>query len=488
MIADGERVVGVAGIFGGLDAGVTEKTTHVFLESPNFVGRRIRRASLALGLRTEGATRHERGLPLELAELGRRRAAELLIAAGARPSAVSEAGERPGAARSVHVRSARVNALLGTDYDVQRMIAALEPIGMHAGGTDPLQIVVPWWRPDLVEEVDLIEEVARGIGYDGIAERRSTAAPQAVDDAAFRQERWLADTCAAFGYVEIVSIALQGSRAVGAWERSGVRFWQALSTIENPLSDDQRFLRPSLLPGLLAAAAKNWPKAGGALRLFELAHFFRPPSTERPLLCGVAAFPTADGSGGLDRNLLRVKGEAERLIRGLCGRLPESAPRERFYLHPHAGADFAIDGKVVGSFGRLHPRLCDAYELPETSYSFALFLDALPRERALDVFSPLPRYPGTRRDLAVIVEQDVAAGALADTVRGAAVPSLESVAAFDEYVGPQVPGGKKSVALALMLRRPEGTITDAEADASAAAALAALRDRFGAILRGGSGQ
>jgi len=200
VIADGERLIGVAGIFGGADAGVADDTTDVYLESPNFVGARIRRASIALGLRTEGAIRHERNLPLELVEMGRRRAAALLIAAGATPSAVSEAGDKPGPPRTIAVRPARVNALLGTYYAAERMKAAIEPIGMTVAGVDPLRVTVPWWRPDLVEEVDITEEVARAIGYDGIEERRSVAAPQSVDDSLFRQEHALAHACAALGY------------------------------------------------------------------------------------------------------------------------------------------------------------------------------------------------------------------------------------------------------------------------------------------------
>ncbi len=484
VIADGERLVGVAGIFGGLDTGVTQQTTEMYLESPNFVGPRIRRASFALGLRTEGATRHERGLPLELAELGRRRAAELLIAAGARASAVSDAGELPGDARTIAVRPERVNAVLGTQYEPEQMRASLTAIGMEVGSASPMPVVVPWWRPDLVEEIDIVEEVARGIGFDGIPERRSTAAPQAVDDTPFEQERAVARACAALGYVEVVTIALQGTRAIATWERSGIPFWTDRTTIDNPLSDDQRFLRPSLLPGVLVAAAKNWPRSQGALRLFEIGHEFRPPAIERAALRAVACFPAPDADGALDRHLLRLKGDGERLIRVLCGRAPRSRSSSHFYLHPRAGGEFLVGDVVVGRFGRLHPRLAAAYELPETTYTFSLLLDALPKVPAVTRFTALPRFPGTRRDLAVVVAEDVEAGALIDAVRGARIDTLEDVTAFDEYVGAQVPEGKKSVALALSFRRADATITDAEADAGAAAAFAVLRDRFDAVLRG----
>lgn len=504
VIADGERIVGIAGIFGGLDAGVKASTTDVFLESPNFVGPRIRRAAIALGLRTEGGTRHERSLPLELPELGRRRAAELLVRAGAKASAVVEAGEEPGVARTISFRPARANALLGTGYDARTMSAAITPIGFAvAERAGALGVTVPWWRPDVVEEVDVIEEVARSIGYDGIDERRSVAAPQAIDESLFDQERSLARACASLGYREIVSIALQGTRGINAWQRSGVGYWQDLATVDNPLSDDQRFLRPSLLPGLLAAAGRSWPRAGGQLRLFEVGHVFRALDAagdasarthdgmyadhgviEWPSLCGLASFGSEDETGAIDRLLMRVKGDAEQLVsRSSAGAL-STAPHARGYFHPLASADLVIGGETVAKFGRLHPRLANAYELPATTYAFMLYMEALPRVAAVKRFVPLPKFPGTRRDLAVVVGEDVAAGDLMGAVAGARLDAFERVAAFDEYVGPQVEAGRKSIAIAIWFRKPDATITDAEADASAAAAFAVLRDKFGAALRG----
>jgi phenylalanyl-tRNA synthetase beta chain len=503
VMADGERVVGVAGIFGGADAGVKADTVDVFLESPNFVGSRIRRAAIALGLRTEGATRHERGLPLELPELGRRRAAALLMATGAKPSTVAVAGEAPGPARSFDVRPARINALLGTGFSADEMSSALAPIGIEATGREPLRVTVPWWRPDLAVEVDIAEEVARSRGFDDIQERRSAAAPQSIDESLFDQENSLAHLCAGAGYREIVSIALQGTRAVEAWERSGLRYWTPLATVANPLSDDQRFLRPSLLPGLVAAASRAWPTPDGTLRLFETGHVFRPGGTEPaeetvshdgmyaqsgvlewPSLCGIACFASPDESGSVDRRLLAVKGDAERLIAAFTVSERVTVPHERSYLHPGAAADLTLGGKTVGKFGRLHPRLAKAFDLPATSYAFMLYLENLPRVRPIRAYVALPRFPGTRRDIAVVVDAGVDAGHLTDAVRAAGAAAFESVRAFDEYVGPQVEPGKKSVALAVMLRHADATITDAEADKSMEVIVGALRERYGASLRG----
>ncbi len=155
------------------------------------------------------------------------------------------------------------------------MRSAIEPIGFTVSGAEPLAVVPPFWRGDVSAEIDVVEEIARCIGYDAIPERQMNASPQRVDEGLFDQESLLARRAAALGYREAVTLALQGSRTVSAWERSGMTFWPESVPIANPLSDEQRFLRPSLLPGLLEVAARSWPRAGGELRLFEIGHVFR---------------------------------------------------------------------------------------------------------------------------------------------------------------------------------------------------------------------
>jgi phenylalanyl-tRNA synthetase beta chain len=504
VIADGEGIVGIAGIFGGARAAVSDTTTDVYVESPNFVGAPIRRAAIALGLRTEGASRHEKNLPLESVELGRRRAAQFLTGAGAQASAVVEAGEKPGAQRTVTARPTRINALLGTSYDIEKMRAALVPIGLVAAGADPLHVTVPYWRNDVAEEVDIIEEVARAIGFNDIAEQRIAATPQAVDEGQYTQETILAETLVALDYREVVTISLQGSKAVAAWERSGLPFWRELATIANPLSDDQRFLRPSLLPGLLTVATRSWERATGAVRLFEAGHIFQPSGSvsnaaspdsgaydengvlELPSICGLALFPSdpAADAAAIDKRLLEIKGDAERAIASLSSAKISTEPKARSYFHPGAAATLVADGRTVAKFGRIHPQLARAYDLPSASYAFILYLENLPQHRPIVKYVPLPKFPGTNRDIAVVVDENVSARDLADAASADGQGLLERVAAFDEYRGAQVGPGKKSVALSIALRKPDATITDAEADAAIEKIVATLRERFHADLRG----
>jgi phenylalanyl-tRNA synthetase beta chain len=510
VIADAEGPVGIAGIMGGAESGVSMQTTDLCLESPNFVGKQIRRASMALGLRTEGALRHEKDLPLELPEVGRRRAAQLLIDAGANPTRMVEAGERPGPLRHVRARVARVNSLLGTNFAAAQMKEVLRAIDLEAKGDSELEVTVPYWRSDVAQEVDVIEEIARGIGYDAIPEARIVATPQNIDEGLYDQETLLSRAFAALGYHEVTSIPLQGAKTVAAWERSGIPYWRDVVEVINPLSEEQRFLRPTLLAGLLEAATKWWPQPSGELRLFEIGHIFHTPSqdvaasqqdraadlqvgshagvytengvVEWPSLAGIAVFEDAKAKGTLDSGLLQMKGDLESVLAPLCGDLVAQI-RERAYFHPGAAGVLRARGRVVVKFGRVHPRLARAFELPQATYAFALYLENIAQHKPIEHYRPLPRFPATKRDIAVVVDANVPAGDLMEAARGSGAPYVESVRAFDEYQGPQIGAGKKSVALSVVLRKPEATITDEEANESKDAIVAALKARFGAALR-----
>ena len=508
VIADADESVGVAGIFGGERTGVGADTKTLFLEAANFSGPAVRRAAVALGLRTEGSARHEKNLSLNFPELGRRSAAKLLVDAGATPSALSVAGESPLAPKSIALRPARANHVLGTGLTPEAMVRSLEPIGFKVSGSG---VTPPFWRNDVVEEIDVIEEIARCTGYDAIPELEVNASPQSVDEGSFDQESLLAQQTAAFGYREIVTLSVQGSATIAAWQGSSLPFWTTVA-ISNPLSDEQRFLRPSLLPGLLEVGRRSWGKTGDELRLFEIGHVFRPEESEPdesqtssavtpalpksgayaqagviewPSLSALAVFPSGVTTEAVDRDLLRIKGETEELVKFLTGTRGETRAESRTYFHPGAAGTIEIRGETVAKFGRLHPLLARAFDLPDRAYAFMLYLESLPKQRQVLPYAALPRFPGTQRDIAVVVEEGVSAGELMSAVREAGAPAFEDVSAFDEYRGRQVPSGKKSVALTVRFRKPDGTLTDAEADASLQLVLARLRGRFGASLRAG---
>ncbi|MBV8223379.1 MAG: phenylalanine--tRNA ligase subunit beta, partial [Candidatus Eremiobacteraeota bacterium] len=188
VIADGQGIVGVAGVFGGAETGVSKTTTTLFLEAANFLGPAVRRAASALGLRTEASARHEKNLPLQFDDLGRRAAAALLVAAGATPSKVVDVGRKPSARSPISVRSARVNAVLGTKLTPAQMGESIAPIGFSVTTASTLEVTPPYWRGDVADEIDVVEEIARCIGYDAIPEQETNASPQDIDEGLFEQE------------------------------------------------------------------------------------------------------------------------------------------------------------------------------------------------------------------------------------------------------------------------------------------------------------
>ncbi|MBV8594979.1 MAG: hypothetical protein JOZ50_01895 [Candidatus Eremiobacteraeota bacterium] len=204
---------------------------------------------------------------------------------------------------------------------------------------------------------------------------------------------------------------------------------------------------------------------------------------EWPSAAGLAVFADAEPDNTIDRRLLEIKGDAEAAIASLAGEQCVARAHPRAYFHPGAAGDLLIGDTVVAKFGRLHPKLARAYELPTSSYAFALYLENLPQYSPTRVFTPLPRFPATKRDIAVVVPAELPASDLVAGVRESGAPYVEQVQAFDEYRGRQIGEGRKSVALQITLRRPDGTLTDEEANASKDAIVAALAKRFGATLR-----
>jgi len=252
-------------------------------------------------------------------------------------------------------------------------------------------------------------------------------------------------------------------------------------------------------------AARRWPRPDGELRIFEVGHVFHPLRAEQhegepghdphagayaengvrewPSLAGLVAFDSQDLESPLDRRLLDVKGELEAALGSLAGGELMSEPHERAYFHPGASGNVRAGGKVVAKFGRLHPRLARAFGLPQSSYAFALYLENLAQRQPIEQYRPILKFPATKRDIAVVVPAEVSAGELMAAARESGAPFFERVHAFDEYRGPQIGEGRKSVALQVVLRRLDATITDEEANASTAAIVAVLSKRFGATLR-----
>jgi phenylalanyl-tRNA synthetase beta chain len=505
-ICDGAAPVALAGVMGGGESEITAQTQRVLLECAYFEPRGVRRAARRHGLHTESSHRFERGVDWGDTRAALARATWLVtkLAEGVtRATQLFEA--RPLARRSVALRQERLDGLLGVAVDPQEARGILtrlgfSPRGAQEDGSRPAAPArapaaphevwdVPSFRPDVAREVDLIEEIARVRGYDLIPSTLPAIRPSR--DAAPREAlaRRARSAAVAIGLSEAITysfVSPSDLAAVGAPEAAVV--------LRNPMSEEQGVMRTSLLPGLLRAMTNARRHGERDARLFTVGPVFLASSAELPdERLSFAALLAGDRAAWLSRpqgvDVWDAKGVAEALTRRLLRRSvdlrpipPAARPR---VLHPRGAAWIEVAGRRVGSLGPLHPDAGDALEIAESAVVIEFDLEALQAVGAAPArFAPLPRFPASARDLALVVRDDVAAGDVEHATRDAAGDLAEEVALFDRFVGGSVPAGHVSLALHVVYRAPDRTLTDADVDARHAQVVAALEKRFGASLRG----
>jgi phenylalanyl-tRNA synthetase beta chain len=482
VIADEREPQCVAGLMGAAPSEVTAATRDLLVEAATFSGPRVRRMSVALGLRTEASTRHEKGLPLGLSTWGAARAAYLLERDGATVHAPFAVGADAAAAR-IHVPLGRIGALLGVAVTPEDALHAVQALGFDAkvaGGA--LDVKPPFWRGDVRIVEDVVEEVARIVGYDKIESAIPAIAESTVTSEAYRTESRIAHAFAAGGYREVMTFALTPDSPQRRFEAAGIALPGPVVEIQNPLSEDQRYLRFSLLPALLELAAKYARE--GAYRIFEIGHVFEGGDVpfETAGVAWLLALPKSDEPEWRDGGFLSFKGESLAVVRALVGRDAETVSATSPGWHPGKTASLVVDGKDVATIGAVDPRLVAAYDVEARVYAGWTRTADLPAYRTPRYVAP-SKYPPVARDLAVIVAPDIPALDIEHAVRAGGDGAIADVRVFDEYRGPQIEAGKKSIAVRVVLQLPDATLTDAEADRHIAAILESLRERCGAHIR-----
>ncbi len=484
VIASESSAECLAGLMGARSSEVTAQTTDLILESANFSGPRIRRTAGQLGVRTEASSRHEKSLAPALTAVGAARAAQLLAQAGATPHEPAAFGQPLIAAEPIDFKITDVKRLLGYELQLQDITERLDGLGfkVEALADGVLRVVSPAWRTDVTCSADVIEEIARMAGYDLIASEIPAVRTHDIPSGDYRRERKVAATLAALGYREIVSYSLHGAHVYEKIRRAGVEPPARPVEVLNPLSEEQRYMRHSLGPAMLTHLAR----ATGPDRAFEIGRIFftedRQPLETPMAFFAFSAAPAAEAQWR-DENFLRAKGDCEAFLRAMTGRSRfETAADQRDGFHPGKTGVVLMDGREIAVVGEVDPRLVRTFGVRLPVYACRMILSALP---PYDVpqFKPPSKFPATYRDLALVCDADLPAQRLENALRSAAGAWCTAVTAFDEYRGPQVPAGKKSVAIRVTLQKPDSTITDAEADAVIGKAVPALRAAFGVTLR-----
>lgn len=479
VIADAKRPVALAGVMGGKGTEISNETREVLLEAATFSPSLVRRASLALGLRTESSRRFEKGLDPLAADWGSRRACHLLRQAGALVSeGVADHHEKTEARSEITINLSDVQKLLGLsdlkESDAKRILTGL---GFETRSERPFVIAAPLFRRDIREPVDVAEEVARHYGYDRIPtvlpSGRTTVASM---DPIMAFEFQVRSIFRSLGLGEMMTYSLGDPLYYN-------RFSSALALIQNPLTEDRKALRPFLYPEMLLSIQKNLRVKNHELTLFELGRVFKKNgSIEEKRHAGVAL--TGKLPSGREVSFFTLKGILEELWSGLHVQVPlEVSPKSDSNFHPRRFASFGAEGKEVGFLGEVHPALLESLDIEERVMILECDLDllhAIPKRMKVSL---IPQYPESRRDVSMIVREDVPAGSIQGAIRKAGGALVEDVRIFDVYHGKQVPEGHKSIALAIIYRSHERTLTDNEVNALHIKILDSIKGPFQATLR-----
>ncbi len=469
VIADDAGVHDIGGIMGGEHSGVTAGTTDIVIECAYFDPEHIARTGQKLALVSDARSRFERGVDPAFVEPGIELATRMALElAGGEPSELVKAGEPPLLERNLAYRPGHCARLAGIDVAPDRQADLLRRLGFVVSLGDPWTIGVPSWRRDVEGPADIVEEVARIHGYDKVPSTPLKRAPGVARPTATAEqlvERRVRRTAAARGLNEAVTWSFIAEAEA---EPFGGSAW----VLANPISEDLKAMRPSMLPGLLAATGRNLARGAESVRLFEVGRRYLG-DCEHPTLGLVLAGDKAarHWRTGKARPFDAYDAKAEALaILAAAG-----APADNLQVlgdaaqvyHPGRSGRLGLGPKaILAEFGLLHPRLLKAFDLDGPVAAAEIFLDALPRRRGAathrrSFYAPPPLQP-VKRDFAFVVPEKVAADQLIRAVRGADKAAIVGVALFDVFTGPGVPEGAKSLAVEVTLQPDGKSFTDDE--------------------------
>jgi phenylalanyl-tRNA synthetase beta chain len=490
VIADHQRALAIAGVMGGEYSGVSATTKDIFLESAFFDTIAIAGKARSYGLHTDASHRYERGVDWQLAREAMERATALLLEiVGGEAGPVVEAASQEHLPQiaPITLRAERVEQMLGLRMDgaeIERLLSGLG-LTVAAAGEGQWQVTVPSHRFDISIEVDLIEELGRLYGYNRLPVRYPQArlAPQAKAEAAVDLPV-LRRLLVARGYQEAITYSFIDPKLFELFA-PGV----APLMLANPISADMAAMRSSLWPGLIKALQHNLNRQQSRVRLFESGLRFVGQLEElqqEPMLAGVVCggrLPEAWAHGRETVDFYDVKADVEALLAsaGAAGSF-SFVPAEHSALHPGQTARIERDGKLVGYIGAIHPELAKALDLDQTVFMFELLLSEITRGQ-MPKFQELSKFPEVRRDLALLVDRDVPAQSLLNTIRETAGEWMTDLKLFDVYVGKGIDPDRKSIAVGLTWQHPSRTLNDDEVSTTTQNILTSLEQRFNATLR-----
>ena len=499
VIADAVQAVGLAGVMGGLATEISSSTQTVLLEAAAFYGPNVRRTSRGLGLRSEASGRFERGVDVAAIPLAINRAAQLLEEMGACDVVPGIIDVYPKAVLPAQFdfTTSWINRYLGADIPAETMVDILEKLEFTikvAGET--VTVTAPTWRQDVTGSVDIAEEVSRIYGYDHIDSTQPIgplhAGGQVDKNNLTDQAR---NIMTGLGFYETLSFSFSHPEFFDHLRLPADSPLRNAIPIMNPITDEYPILRTTLMAGLLDTVARNLSRKNEDLKLYEVGtthHALSLPLTSLPeeecRLCG-AMVGRRDGAEWCHSreqvDFFDAKGAVEILLSGLGLQEWEMQRSTAPWLHPGKQADFIAGTTTVATIGALHPSVQKAFGITRPVYIFKINLSDLAPllVAATKTYASLPKYPSITRDLAVVLPEAIPAGEVLSAVKKAGGDLLVESGLFDVYTGDKIEKCTRSLAISLVFRASDRTLTDEDADVPFRAVLGSLEKQFGAKLR-----
>ncbi len=513
LITDESGPIGLAGVMGGESTEVSGTTTRVIVEAAHFDPISIARSARRHKLSSEASKRFERGVDPRMADNAVARVVQLLeVHAGGTGTDLGIDFNQIQPTQAIFLPDGFAESLVGFEFSTEETNATLREIGCVVASVDGgFEVIPPTWRPDITHKTDLVEELARIGGYDRIPSRLPVAPPGRGLTVRQKQRRQVISALVGSGHTEVLNYPFVGE-AQNRWFETNAE--QGVVELANAMQEDAKFLRLSLLPGLLDAAKRNLSRGLTSLAIFEEGSVFRPgvgvakevslpvgnqlptPVQLKSLNASIPAqpkhvagvilgerTPNAAGQRAIEasyRDAVFAAQTAAHAV-GVALELRQASLKG---FHPGRGAEFLVGDDVVGVVGELDPALAADADLPRRVAIFELDLDALTAAApAVVQAEAVYIYPAATQDLSLVVDRDLAAGQVLKAIYQGAGELLEHATLVDDYRGENVGEDKKSLTFALRFRAADRTLTQVEASESRDAAVALAADLFGAVIR-----